>query len=172
MFTKTDEAPAININAQNIRLITLGDCNTSGINHHSVSSILQHRLNQLCESQQTCHLENYGEAMRTTREGLAISKSLNKPFDIALINYGLVDAWTTTIPKVYIQYYPDNPIKRILRKALKSLKKRLKKISSRGLLQTGPVVPAEEYKENLDRIMSVLHKKTQIFSLFYGAQCR
>ncbi|WP_293265545.1 SGNH/GDSL hydrolase family protein [Neptunomonas sp.] len=170
MFTKTDGSSHVDRTTQNIRLIALGDCNTSGINHSSVASILHQRLNQLSKSSQTCYLDNHGEAMRTTREGLAITKDLNKSFDIALINYGLVDAWTTTIPKVYIQYYPDNRVKRILRKALKSLKKRLRKTYFNGLFKTGSVVSTNEYKENIDAIMTSLHQyNPNIFFILWGS---
>ena len=153
-----------------IRLIALGDCNTSGIKQSSVPSIVQMLLNQLLESEnKTCRLDNFGEAMRTSREGLCISENLIQHVDIAMINYGLVDAWTTTIPKIYIQYYPDNRIKRILRKALKSVKKKLKKSYFKGFFKTGPVVSVEEYTLNIDEIMSTLHQKNpNILFILWG----
>lgn len=160
MSIKRENIPASLQTQSEIRLIALGDCNTSGIKQSSVPSIVQQLLNQLLRSEnKTCRLSNFGEAMRTSREGLSISKNLTQPFDIAVINYGLVDAWITTIPKVYIQYYPDNRVKRIFRKALKSLKKKLKKSYYKSFFKTGPVVSVGEYKQNINKVMSTLHQK-------------
>lgn len=132
--------------AQSLRILSIGDCNTSGLETFSVPSVL---VDKLTQRGYHCALQNLGEAMNTSREGAAKAQALASPADLVLINFGLVDAWTTSIPWLYISYFPDNRLKRLSRKLLKSVKKRLRGPTARKLLSSGPVVPLHEFTNNI-----------------------
>jgi lysophospholipase L1-like esterase len=78
-----------------------------------------------------------------------------EPADIVLINYGLVDAWITSIPAIYIPYYPDNFVRKQARKVLKSVKRRLRSDLARRIVPVGPVVPLDEYLRHMRRIVNL-----------------
>jgi lysophospholipase L1-like esterase len=139
-----------------LSIIALGDCNTSGIaggEAYSVPGCLKGLLEQ---KGFTIKLTNLGRAMSTTREGVALANDNRTKADILLLNYGLVDAWITTLPKIYISYYPDSKLKKAGRKLLKSVKKRLRPMAKSRLLPVGHVVPISEFAKNLELIIARL----------------
>ena len=78
-----------------------------------------------------------------------------RPADLVLINFGLVDAWVTSLPGFYLSYYPDNFAKRWARKVLKWVKRRLKSPLLRSLAPLGEVVPIDEYERRMRRMIAV-----------------
>ena len=86
--------------------------------------------------------------MATSREGVQLMRRKAKPADVVLLNFGLVDTWITSIPKVYIRYYPDSFLRKRLRKLLKFVKRRLRSPWLRRFIPVGPVVPLDEYTQN------------------------
>ena len=80
------------------------------------------------------------------------------PADVVLINFGLVDAWITSIPAVYVPYYPDSFFRKQARKVLKSLKRRLRSPLVRRVIRCGPCVPLEEYLRNVRRMVELMRE--------------
>lgn len=151
--------------AQPLRLVVLGDCNTktSDTNQGTVTE-------SVCQSLKdhgfTVDLTNLGGGMETTREGLRRLSDHAEAADIAVINYGLVDSWFTSIPQVYIPYYPDSRLKKRARKILKSVKRRLRSQLVRKLIPTGPVVAKAEYSSNLRKIFDQLRSQNAATRIF------
>lgn len=151
----------------NIHLVMFGDCNTSGTSGSSVPNEL---ISLLQQDRNTYLLTNLGDAMNTSREGVAKALVPGQPADIALISFGLVDAWETSLPGIYISYFPDNIMKRRTRKLLKSFKKKLRKPLLRKCIPVGPVVSQQEFEVNLNRIFSTLKTRNpNIKFIFWGA---
>lgn len=141
-----------------LRVIALGDCNTNTIdlNQGTVPDGFCDALNTHGYS---VELTNLGRGMETSREGLARLIECDAVADVAIINYGLVDAWVTTIPGIYVPYYPDGHVRKRLRKLLKFLKRRLLTSFARKFLPVGSVVPAEEFSQNISRMISIIRSR-------------
>lgn len=136
------------------QLLAIGDCNTSGIGGHNVPDLLVKLLN--ANEKREINLNNLGAAMYTTREGVEIAQQIDEDAEFLVLSFGLVDAWITSVPNLYVGYFPDNPIKRQGRKLLKSLKKKLRGKALRRVIPVGPVVEEEEFVNNLTRIINTL----------------
>lgn len=142
-----------------LALLAIGDCNTAGTASLSARQTIPGQLaERLSGHGWQCKIQNLGYTMSTSREGLARSSSEALPCDLLLLNFGLVDAWITSIPAIYISYYPDNSLKKLFRKLLKSLKKRLRGERIRRLVPVGPVVPLPEFIENIENIISNIRR--------------
>jgi len=137
-----------------LQVLAIGDCNTSGIGYHNVPDLLV-KLISANEKRET-NLNNLGAAMYTTREGVEIAQQTDEDAELLLLSFGLVDAWITSIPNLYVGYFPDNPVKRQGRKLLKSLKKKLRGKALRKVIPVGPVVEEQEFVNNLTRIIDIL----------------
>ncbi len=130
-------------------LLALGDCNTLGVGDlrdNAYPERLGRQLGRL--------VKNRGWTMATTREGLNLARdNLQPDVDILLIQYGLVDSYTTFRYAPYVLYYPDNP----LRKQYRSLVKKYRKVCRRwGLYErfgSREVVGPREYEANLEAII-------------------
>ena len=81
-----------------------------------------------------------------------------KPADVVLINFGLVDSWITSVPKLYVPYFPDNRVKKLARKALKYTKRRLRSPLIRRFIPVGNVVPIEEFRQNIATIIGIARR--------------
>ena len=139
----------------------MGDCNTCGSRELAPEDNLPAQYCRLlADDGFDVSLLNLGYTMCTTREGLARlrAEGLQAPPSIVLINFGLVDAWVTTIPGVYVPYYPDNRARRMLRKLLKSAKRRLRAGWLRKLVPWGEVVSLEEYRRNLEAMIGEIRR--------------
>ncbi|MEX0725299.1 MAG: SGNH/GDSL hydrolase family protein [Planctomycetaceae bacterium] len=137
-----------------IRLLAIGDCNTEGCRQLPAQSSLPALVAKLLTQRgRSVDVRNWGRTMSTTREGL--SRVLDEPAaaDVALINFGLVDAWVTTIPQIYIPYYPDSFVRKWGRKLLKMAKRRLRRPWLSRIVPLGAVVSLEEYRTNVDRMI-------------------
>ena len=90
--------------------------------------------------------------------------------DLLLLNFGLVDAWVTSIPGIYISYYPDHFVKKWTRKLLKSVKRRLRAAYLRRWIPVGEVVPIEEYERNVYRILDLAKAQNpEVCCVLWGA---
>ncbi|QDU37250.1 hypothetical protein Mal4_15600 [Maioricimonas rarisocia] len=138
------------------RIVAIGDCNTSGTGRPTPENCVPSRLARLlADAGQPCSVQNLGYRMSTTREGLVRTQRDAEPGDLVLINFGLVDAWITSIPRVYVPYYPDNFLRKQSRKLLKWTKRRLRSPLARRFVPIGTVVPQEEYVRNLRQIVEI-----------------
>ena len=148
-----------------IRIVALGDCNThtGDSKQGTVPDGVVWALNK-CGLQ--AEVVNLGGGMETCREGLA--RLLNTPTsaDIAVINFGLVDAWTTCLPQLYVPYYPDNRLRKLCRKLLKFTKRRLLKASVRKLLSSGPVVSEREFVGKIEQMIDALRAQNPAIDIF------
>lgn len=152
-------------------MLAVGDCNTWGITNPPIGNTI---LDKFCR-----HLEadgcltssqNLGYGMATSREGVPLVRRKAKPADVVLINFGLVDTWVTSIPKIYIPYYPDSFLRKRLRKLLKFVKRRLRSPWLRRFVPAGHVVPIEEYAENIRAMISLVRtQKPDAAVLLWGS---
>lgn len=136
-------------------LLMIGDCNTFPEDllpvKEQLGAQIQKRLAKL--SGTNINVTNLAKGMATTREGLARLKDSSVIPDYVVINFGLVDSWITTIPKLYISYYPPSIWRKYPLKWLKMLKKRLRYIKK--IIPQGNVVPKQEYINNITRMIEI-----------------
>jgi hypothetical protein len=140
------------------RLLSLGDCNTCVLTDgpDTSISIIDVVADAFRAAGCACETVNFGHTMTTTREGLARVRHLRAGVDVAIINYGLVDSWVTSLPRLYVPYYPDSRIRRGARKLLKHVKRRLRSERVRRWIPTGAVVPLADYERRLRTMASRL----------------
>src|SRR5262245_44611073 len=90
-----------------LRVLAVGDCNTGGAAGAPLEDRVTERLVAHFASRGIdCRAQNLGFTMNTTREGLPRMERHAAPADLVLINFGLVDAWVTSLPWLYLSYYP------------------------------------------------------------------
>jgi len=134
----------------------MGDCNTCGITVPPIGNTIVDKFCKQLESYGTrTTIQNLGCGMASTREGVPLVRRVAMPADVVLINFGLVDTWITSIPSVYIPYYPDSFLRKRLRKLLKFVKRRLRSPLLRHYIPVGPVVPIDEYARNVGKMISL-----------------
>lgn len=152
MAGRTSDAPGLSKPGP-IRLLTLGDCNTIS-SDPGQGTVPDGVIAALHRRGRSVELTNLGGGMETTREGLARLRHSRTTADLITVNYGLVDAWVTTIPRIYIPYFPDRPAGRLMRKVLKAVKRRLRPGWLRPFVPRGNVVRIEEYEANIRAIIA------------------
>lgn len=141
---------------QKLRILAIGDCNTSGVSGSQHLNVPRSLCRLLNEDGIETDLTNLGATMNTSREGIARARDYKYPADVVLLNFGLVDAWQTALPDLYISYYPDRKIKRFFRGLLKSLKKRIRSPFWRKVLPQGWCVEIREYRDNMQQIIDIV----------------
>lgn len=132
-----------------IRLVAYGDCNTLGFRDCEKKSYPE-IIGEMLHADVT----NLGHTMSTTRE--LIEYARNYPpanYDIALVQYGLVDSWLTFRHSPYVLYYPTNPWRKFLRKLVKKIKKYARTLRVHDVLGWQNVVPIDEYIRNIDAVI-------------------
>ncbi len=137
-----------------LNVLALGDCNTCGSDDGP--TMADHTARRLQAAGIACETANWGHTMTTTREGLARIVRDRPCADVVLLNYGLVDSWVTTVPRLYVPYFPDTPLRRVARKLLKFTKRRLRSPWVRSWVPRGEVVPLDEFDCNLREIIAAL----------------
>ncbi len=151
-------------------LYAVGDCNTEGFHALPKEDNIPEQLSSIFKaSGQNIQLINLGHTMTTTREGLDRVRNEVQSPDYLLINFGLVDAWVTSIPQVYIPYYPDNRFRKLGRKILKTTKKRLRHKIFNALVSRGEVVSPKEYVHNIDEMIRIARcRNSEVKILLWG----
>lgn len=143
-----------------LRVLAVGDCNTCGIVVPAIGNTI---LDKLCLRLEKLGYQtvgqNLGYGMATSREGVERIRREAKPADLVLINFGLVDTWITSIPQIYVPYYPDSVLRKRVRKLLKFIKRRLRSPWLRKFIPLGPVVPLEEYRRNMQQMITLARSK-------------
>lgn len=133
-----------------IRLVAYGDCNTLGFRECDKKS-----YPEILGEQLHANVTNLGHTMSTTRELIEYASAYPaKNYDIALIQYGLVDSWLTFRYSPYVLYYPTNPWRKFLRKLVKKIKKYARTLRVHEVLGWQNVVPIEEYIQNIETVIS------------------
>lgn len=148
-----------------LRFVALGDCNTHTGDPHQ-GTIPRGLVRALGLRGLATDLSNLGGGMETCREGLSRLENTPVTADVATINYGLVDAWSTCVPGLYVPYYPDSFVRKRLRKALKFTKRRLLTSGLRRWLPAGAVVPETEFREKIGRMIFVLRERNPAVQIF------
>ncbi len=101
--------------------------------------------------------------MSTTREGIHLLKdNLRKEHDLVIIQFGLVDSYSTFKYAPYVNYYPDNVFRKQLRSIVKKYKKSCRKLGLNRKYGEVPVVPAEEYEQNIRCMVRICKGKNVI----------
>ncbi len=130
-------------------LLMIGDCNTFPDHllpmDEQLAVQVQKNLSKAVDT--PIQITNIGQGMYTTREGLARLKDTPVIPDYVAINFGLVDAWETSVPFLYIPYYPLTAWRKYPLKWLKMFKKKLRYL--KAIVPRGPVVPVAEYEKNI-----------------------
>ena len=138
------------------RVLAVGDCNTYGIHEPPIGNTI---LDKFCRClEQAGHPasgQNLGFGMATSREGIALMAARAEQADILLLKFGLGDSWISSLPSIYVPYFPDSRSRKIWRKILKFTKRRLRSRLLRYIVPSGPVVPLAEYRENIERIIAL-----------------
>lgn len=148
-----------------VRVVAVGDCNTltTDLLQGTVADGLKSALHSL---DQESILVNLSGGMRTTREGLAHLRKCNVPADLAIVNFGLVDSWETSIPSIYVPTFPESLPRKYLRKALKFVKRRLRHRMTRRIVSFGPVVSQREYADNIRLMVRLIRQRNQHAQIF------
>lgn len=129
--------------------IAYGDCNTEGVKdyHEPVWP-------EMVSEQLGLTLTNCGHTMSTTRELLRYADDFPpSQFELAFIQYGLVDSWLTFRGAPYVLYYPDNPRRKLARKLVKKIKKWARGFRLQERLGAVEQVPLEEYLGNIRQVV-------------------
>jgi lysophospholipase L1-like esterase len=139
-------------------LVAFGDCNTVGI-----AECRGDAYPELVARALSCPVRNLGHTMSTTRELLQYAQAYPvKDDDLVIIQYGLVDSWLTFKHAPYVLYYPDNPLRHVLRKIVKKLKKIGRTLHLKTLLGPAHVVPLDEYRRNIEHVIAQAGSSTVI----------
>ena len=157
-----------------MKILTLGDCNTLGMEllQSSAYTFPYKLISFMQDDGFDVELLNLGMTMSTTREGVTLMKDQGVQYaaDLIIINYGLVDCWVTTIPSIYVPYYPDSPGRKRRRKLLKSLKRRLRRPLLLRFVPTGYVVSPDEFSKNLTEMANLARNKNSgVDIIFWGS---
>lgn len=144
------------------KILSIGDCNTEGINNLKYNSYPE-RIGNILDLK----VINCGYTMTTTREGLLLfdqyyNKDKDKDIDIVSIQFGLVDSWKTLNYSPYVLYYPNNFFRKIARKVVKKTKKIAKTIKLNDLLGLKSVVNIDEYQHNIKKIIESIDKHKKV----------
>jgi lysophospholipase L1-like esterase len=129
--------------------IAYGDCNTEGLKgyHQTVWP-------QIVARQWGLALTNCGHTMSTTRELLQYAEAFPPgEYQLALIQYGLVDSWLTFRGAPYVLYYPESPRRKFARKLVKKLKKWARRFHLQDRWGAVEQVPLDEYLRNIERVV-------------------
>lgn len=130
-------------------ILALGDCNTLGVQHLKGDSYPERFARVVNKT-----VNNYGFTMSTTNEMLHFFQDFkDNETEIILIQYGLVDSWKTFKYAPYVLYYPDNKIRKLLRKIVKKYKKIAKGIGLNRFLDVSNVVDIEVYRNNIESVI-------------------
>lgn len=140
-----------------MNILALGDCNTQGDTHYKNNSFPEKFAEKINAKVQNC-----GYTMSTTIEMQHFAKEYLSDADIILIQYGLVDSWKTFKYAPYVLYYPENFLRKIARKFTKKYKKIARKCGLNKTLGENNVVPIEQYKTNIENIITDNSNKTFI----------
>ncbi|TGN38602.1 SGNH/GDSL hydrolase family protein [Marinobacter confluentis] len=121
--------------------IAYGDCNTEGLKGYR-----EKLWPEMVAEQAGLALTNCGHTMCTTRELRHYAADFPPGnFQLAFIQYGLVDSWVTFRGAPYVLYYPDSPGRKIARKLVKKLKKWARKFRLQQRLGEREQVPLDKY---------------------------
>ncbi|MEX2476773.1 SGNH/GDSL hydrolase family protein [Marinobacter sp.] len=129
--------------------IAYGDCNTEGLEgyHEPVWA-------ELVAGHFGLDLVNCGHTMSTTRELIRYAQAFPPAhYQVAFIQYGLVDSWLVFRGAPYVLYYPDNPFRKFARKLVKKLKKVGRSLNLLKRLGAVSQVPLQEYITNIERVI-------------------
>ncbi|MEZ6123798.1 MAG: SGNH/GDSL hydrolase family protein [Planctomycetaceae bacterium] len=168
MTFQTDTDTVVQTGSVPLRILALGDCNTitADPNQGTVPDGLSAAMEKIGFRVTVCNL---GGGMETCREGLARLQDSEFVPDLAVINFGLVDSWVTSIPGIYLPYYPDSPAKRLIRKPLKSLKRHLRSALLRGIVPRGHVVACSEYSERITAMVQEIRDRNSRAAIYLWA---
>jgi len=130
-------------------ILAIGDCITSGVRPCQGNSYPEQVGIAL-----KVPVVNYGRAMLSTREGIAMLKEQDgDEFDCVFIQFGLKDAYTTFKYSPNILYYPDNFLRKQIRSIVKKYKKTCRRIGLNELLGEVNVISEKQYLLNISEMV-------------------
>lgn len=141
-----------------IGILAIGDCITSGVGH-----CLNNSYPEKIGIALDIPVKNFGRAMFSSREGLALLKDKDSDeVDCIFIQFGLKDAYKTFKYSPNIPYYPDNFLRKKVRKVVKKYKKTCRKIGLNKLLGEVNVISEQEYRHNVSLMVELCKGKQVI----------
>jgi len=132
------------------KITAVGDCNTLGASELEYNSYPERIGAQL-----GADIVNLGHTMATSREGVLKLQNLLGEADCVIIQFGLVDSYSTFRYSPYVLYYPDNPLRKQLRSLTKKFKKTCRRLGLNRLLGEVNVVDSGEYESNLRKMVEI-----------------
>jgi len=139
-------------------ILAVGDCITLGVKHCFADSYPERVGRAL-----NIPVKNCGRAMFSSKEGIyMLEDNDSHEFDYVFIQFGLKDAYSTFKYSPNILYYPDNFLRKQVRKIVKKYKKACKKIGLNNLLGEVCVVPEQEYRNNISLMVERCKSKLVI----------
>jgi lysophospholipase L1-like esterase len=137
-------------------LLALGDCNTLGtieLEPVAYPQVLGGKLG--------VPTINCGHTMSTVREGWEYARrKLSGDTAYLVIQFGQVDAWHTFRGAPYVLNYPDNIVRRVLRKLVKKFKKLARKAGVHRWLGERNVVGPVEYQSRLKAMIQLARQRS------------
>jgi hypothetical protein len=129
--------------------IAYGDCNTEGLKNQRAKP-----WPEMVAEDAGLALTNCGHTMCTTRELRHYAADFPPGgFQLAFIQYGLVDSWLTFRGAPYVLYYPDSPGRKFARKLVKKLKNWGRRFHLHQRLGEMEQVPLDEYLANITAVV-------------------
>ena len=140
------------------KILAIGDCNTLGSNELANDSYPE-RLGSYYKAE----VINTGLTMSTSREGIELLKHhFDDDVDCVTIQFGLADSYKTFKYAPYIPYYPDNIVRKQIRRLVKKYKKISRRVGLSKRLGEVNVVPFEEYRDNYRKMIESTQGKLVI----------
>lgn len=132
------------------KLVAYGDCNTLGFRECEGRA-----WPEIVAKSLGAEVKNLGNTMSTTREMSEFVRDFPPAgYDVAFIQYGLVDSWLTFRHSPYVLYYPTNPARKLWRKIVKKIKKWARILRVHDVLGWQNVVPKDEYLARIERTIA------------------
>lgn len=142
------------------KILSLGDCNTKGEGCNG--NAYPEQFARLIGAE-VC---NCGFTMSTLREAKYFFRDFyNDDINIVTLQFGLVDSWETFAYAPYVLYYPDNPFRKIARKAVKKFKKICRQHGLNDRFGTAPVVSPAHFLSGLNELITSCRPDTRILLL-------
>lgn len=131
-------------------IVAVGDCNTLGARELEYKGYPEKVATAL-----GFQVINRGHTMATTREGLHILREEVSKADYVFVQFGLVDSYKTFKYSPYVLYYPDNPVRKLLRALTKKYKKVCRNKGLNRKMGEMNVVPIQEYEANIRKMVDL-----------------
>jgi lysophospholipase L1-like esterase len=139
-------------------ILAVGDCVALGT-ADCLGNSYPERIGRALDTQ----VSNRSKGMCTSREGKALLRdNLTNEFDCVILQFGLVDAYTTFKYAPYIPYYPDSMFRKTIRNIVKKFKKLCRKYGLHERFGEDNVISEAEYRANFQHLIRLCENRLVI----------